>query len=259
MKGLAGLNGWRWIFIIVNSHPLGIYTITDISLQEGILTAVVSVAAYFFVYNYPVNAHFLTSREKEHVIARLSEDCDSARDEKFTWDGVAQAIRDPKVWLYCLGFHTMSLPMNALGFFLPTIIQELGYTAAQAQLLTIPPYVAAFILTMIVAVLAERTKLRAPFIIASTSLAIVGFIILITDSRPSAAYAGTVIAVAGIFPSAVTVVSWPANNVSGQTKRATTNAMQISIGNLGAIVGTQIYRSEWSPRYFVGYGVVSSS
>ena len=30
--------------------------------------------------------------------------------------------------------------------------------------------------------------------------------------------------------------------------------MQISIGNLGAVLGTQLYRTESSPRYFLGHG-----
>jgi hypothetical protein len=50
-------------------------------------------------------------------------------------------------------------------------------------------------------------------------------------------------------------LSWPALNVSGQTKRATACALQITIGNLGAVIGTQLYRAEDSPRYVVGHGV----
>ena len=30
--------------------------------------------------------------------------------------------------------------------------------------------------------------------------------------------------------------------------------MQISIGNLGAVLGTQLYRTESKPRFFVGHG-----
>ena len=30
--------------------------------------------------------------------------------------------------------------------------------------------------------------------------------------------------------------------------------MQISIGNLGAVLGTQLYRTESAPRFFVGHG-----
>lgn len=50
------------------------------------------------------------------------------------------------------------------------------------------------------------------------------------------------------------MLAWPANNVSGQTKRATANALQISVGNLGAVLGTQLYRPNTSPRFYLGHG-----
>jgi disulfide bond formation protein DsbB len=87
----------------------------------------------------------------------------------------------------------------------------------------------------------------------SAALAIVGYIILISQHRPGVSYFGTILAAGGIYPATAIVLSWPANNVSGQTKRATANALQISIGNLGAVLGTQLYRTETSPRYFLGH------
>ena len=257
MRGVGGLNGWRWIFIIVNTFTsISRHGTANVSLKEGLLTVVVSIAGYFFVYNYPATAGFLAPKEKEFIITRLNEDGDASRDEKFTWAGVTRALKDPKVWLYGLAFHTMSLPLYTLSLFLPTIIKDLGYSAAEAQLLSTPPYVAAFIFTMSAAVFAEKTRLRAPFIIGGSSLAIVGYIILITSNRSGVSYAGTIIAASGIYSATAVVLSWPANNVSGQTKRATANGMQISIGNLGAIMGTQLYRPIWSPRYFVGHSMV---
>ena len=256
MRGLAGLNGWRWIFIIVNIPDSISGSAANMSLKEGLLTVVVSISAYFFVYNYPATARFLTPKEREYVIARLKDDSDATRNEKFAWDGVVQAFKDPKVYLYCLCYHTVSLPGYTLNLFLPTIISGLGYTATQAQLLSIPPYVVAFITTMSVAVLAEKTKRRAPFIIGSSVVAIIGYIVLLTSRWPGMSYAGTIVATAGIFPAVAVVLSWPANNVSGQTKRATTSAMQISIGNFGSILGTQLFRPKWSPKYFVGNGTV---
>lgn len=135
----------------------------------------------------------------------------------------------------------------------------MGYSAAQSQLLTIPPYAAATILTVGWAVLAEKYKRRALFTITTSSLAIVGYIILLANKnpaqRPGVSYAGTFFAAMGIYPSVALVLSWPAVNVSGQTKRATANAMQISIGNLGAVIGTQLYRPATSPRYVLGHSV----
>ena len=237
MEGVGGLRGWRWIFIL-----------------EGLLTIVVSCIAYFFVANYPATAKFITEKERAAIYTRLESNSDATRNEDFTGANVLRAFRDPKVWLYGLGFHTLSLPLYTLSLFLPTIITGLGYTAAQAQLLTVPPYVAAFILTLSVAVASEKLKLRAPFIMGSSCLAIIGYIILLTSRKASVSYGGTILAASGIYPATAIVLSWPANNVSGQTKRATANAMQISIGNLGAILGTQLYRSNEGPRFFLGHG-----
>ncbi|KAJ5388832.1 hypothetical protein N7509_011373 [Penicillium cosmopolitanum] len=237
MKGVGGYNGWRWIFIL-----------------EGLLTVVVSITAYFWVYNYPDTAEFLTEEEREFIQFRLKNDSDATRDEAFSWSAVLDAFKDPKTWLYGLGFHTMSLPLYTLSLFLPTIIKELGYSAAQAQLLSVPPYAVAFCTTISVAILSERLRLRAPFIMGSSAVACIGYILLISQHRPGVSYLGTIFAAAGIYPAVAIVLSWPANNVSGQTKRCIANAMQISIGNLGAVLGTQLYRTETSPRYFLGHG-----
>jgi len=93
---------------------------------------------------------------------------------------------------------------------------------------------------------------------ATSALGIIGYIILLANDnptrRPGVSYIGTFFAAAGIYPSTALVLSWPANNVSAQSKRATANAMQISIGNLGAVLGTQLYRPVTSPRYLLGHG-----
>ncbi|KAH8799712.1 MFS nicotinic acid transporter-like protein [Xylogone sp. PMI_703] len=239
MKGVGGLNGWRWIFIL-----------------EGLVTVVISVISYFFIHNYPRTAPFITEAERSLIQDRLKEDTDATNEEKFSWSNVAAAITDYKCWLYSLGFHTMSLPLYTLSLFLPTIIAELGYTAAQAQLLTVPPYAVATMLTVTVAVFAERTKKRSPFLFASTSFAILGYIILLAapSHKPGVSYLGTIFAAAGIYPSCAIVLSWPAANVSGQSKRATATAMTITVGNLGAVLGTQLYRPNTSPRWHLGHG-----
>lgn len=65
---------------------------------------------------------------------------------------------------------------------------------------------------------------------------------------------GTILAAGGIYPSCGVVLSWAAANVSGQSKRAVATAMTITIGNLGAVIGTQLYRPATSPRYYLGHG-----
>ncbi|PIL30331.1 MFS general substrate transporter [Ganoderma sinense ZZ0214-1] len=240
MRGVGGLNGWRWIFII-----------------EGLLTVIVSLLAYRFISNYPDTAAFLTPSERTHVHARLAASTDAARPEPFAWPAVARALADPTSWLYCLAFHTLSLPLYTFSLFLPTIIADLGFTAARSQLLTVPPYALATALTVLVAWQSERAARRAPFVIASALVGVVGYAILLGNAdptgRPGVSYAGTFFAAGGIYPATALALSWPADNVRGQTRRATVNAMQISVGNLGAVIGTQLYRPATSPRYVLGH------
>ncbi|KAK0385487.1 hypothetical protein NLU13_6667 [Sarocladium strictum] len=240
MRGTVWHNSWRWIFIL-----------------EGIATVVIAGAAYWFIQNYPDTATFLTPVERKFIHDRLAADSDATHDERFTWANVLSALKDPKCWLYGVGFHTMSLPLYTLSLFLPTIIRDLGYTAAVAQLLTIPPYAFAFITTLSIAVISERQGQRAIFIGGSALFAAIGYIILLTNkdpiAKPGVSYVGTFFAAGGIYPATALVLSWPAINVSGQTKRAVGNAMQITIGNLGAVLGTQLYRSNDGPRFVVGH------
>ena len=114
MKGVGGKNGWAWIFII-----------------EGLLTCVIAVAGYWFVVDWPTKAKFLSANEKAYVTARLKADSDATNDEAFLWSEVLKALKDPKVWLYCLGYHTLSLPLYTLSLFLPTIIAALGYKVSR--------------------------------------------------------------------------------------------------------------------------------
>ncbi|KAH8174892.1 major facilitator superfamily protein [Sarocladium implicatum] len=240
MRGIVWDNSWRWIFIL-----------------EGIATVVIAVAAYWFISNYPDTAKFLTPAERTFIHQRLSADSDATHDERFTWGNVLSALKDPKCWLYGIGFHTMSLPLYTLSLFLPTIIRDLGYTSAVAQLLTIPPYAFAFISTLSIAIISEKLGQRAFFIGGSALFASIGYIILLANSNPTArpglSYAGTFFAAGGIYPATALVLSWPAINISGQTKRAVGNAMQITIGNLGAVLGTQLYRANDGPRFVVGH------
>ncbi|KAI5362351.1 putative major facilitator superfamily, MFS transporter superfamily [Septoria linicola] len=242
MRGVGGYNGWRWIFIL-----------------EGLLTCIVAVGAYWFVADWPSKAKFVTEDEREYITARLKADSDATQNEGFTWSNVLLAFKDPKVWLYNAVFHTLSLPLYTLSLFLPSIIAALGYASWEAQLLTVPPYALAAILTVAYAIISERYSIRAPFILLSTSTAIIGYIILLSNpdpkARPGQSYAGVFLAAAGIYPSVALGLSWPAMNVSGQTKRAAANGLQITIGNLGAVIGTQLYRANDGPKYVVGHSV----
>ena len=169
MDGVGGLGGWSWIFIL-----------------EGIFTALVGLGAYIFIVNYPDSCPWLSTSERSFIQHRLAADSDAGADEGFSWANVRSALADPKVWLYAFGYHFLSLCLYTVALFLPSIIENLGYSAADAQLLTVPPYALAAILTVSVAWISQKVGRRAPFILAANVVAIIGYIILLTNSDPVA-------------------------------------------------------------------------
>lgn len=82
------------------------------------MTCVVAVLGYYFVVDWPSKAKFLDNNERSYLNARLKADSDATNNEAFTWHNVLLAFKDPKVWLYCAAYHTLSLPLYTLSLFL---------------------------------------------------------------------------------------------------------------------------------------------
>jgi len=228
MNGIDGREGWQWIFIL-----------------EGLLTILVSFFAYFVVPTWSYKAKFLTEPERDRLLSRLERDSDPGDQEPFQWVYVKQAFTDHFVWCYALLFHGYAFVLYSLSLFLPTIVAELGYADWKAQLLTVPPNVLAALTIAVTVWLSVRYDRRAVFIIAAAAVAIVGYIVLLTATKPGAQYVGVHLAAAGVYTGNALVLSWPGENVAGQTKRAVAVAMQIMFGDIGAIAGVLIYRPEF--------------
>ncbi|KAF9501787.1 MFS general substrate transporter [Pleurotus eryngii] len=221
-----------------------------IFIIEGLLTVAISFVAYFLVPTWSYNAKFLTDSEREHLLERLRADSDAADNEKFEWYYVRQAWTDHLCWAYALLFHGFAFVLYSLSLFLPTIIAGLGFQSWQAQLLTIPPNALASLAIWFIVWVSSRYNLRAPFIIGAAFVAIIGYIILLTAKTPGGQYVGVHFAAAGVYTGNALLLSWPSENVSGQTKRAIAVATQITIGDIGAVAGVLIYRPNFSGHHF---------
>lgn len=84
-------------------------------------------------------------------------------------------------------------PLYGLSLFLPTIIKELGYKTTTAQLLTVPIYITASIICVGVAYIADRKRIRFPFILGGLIFQLIGFIMCISSGNAGVTYAGVFI------------------------------------------------------------------
>jgi MFS family permease len=128
-------------------------------------------------------------------------------------------------------------PLYGISLFLPTIIRTLGYTSSKAQLMTVPIYITAAILAVVVAWFSDKAGKRSPFIIGFLCMMAVGFIICISTSNPHAIYGGVFIIACAIYPAFPGVITWMSNNLAGSYKRSAGMALQIGVGNLGGVSG----------------------
>lgn len=174
MDGVGGLAGWRWIFIL-----------------EGILTTLVAVLAFFTLHDFPETASFLTAEERAFVAFRLKYDGQDAatdnahriaQNDKRDWKQVKAAFVDWQVWINVVVYWGYVCPLYGISLFLPTIIKELGYKSTTAQLLTVPIYVTASIITILVAWIADKKRHRSSFIVVGLVFQLVGFIMCIATS-----------------------------------------------------------------------------
>ncbi|KAI1870415.1 uncharacterized protein JN550_005343 [Neoarthrinium moseri] len=238
MSGVGGLSAWSWIFIL-----------------EGLLSILVSFTAYWAIYDYPATAQFLTSAERDEVERRLLQDSGHLSndfDMKYVW----QAIKDWKIYIFMLICMTGFCPIYSFALFLPTIIKNMGYTANNAQLMSVPPYVFACFFTIAVSWFADRIRQRGVFMLSFQLIAIAGFACLAGSGNASVQYTGTVLAAIGIYPQIPLGMAWNGANIGGSLKRGTGIAMQVMGGNCGGIIASYVYLTRDGPRYIAGHCIL---
>ncbi|KAL8372591.1 hypothetical protein RB595_002097 [Gaeumannomyces hyphopodioides] len=254
MKGLAGLEGWRWIFII-----------------EGVLTVLVGVACFPLLIDKPsLSSAWLTPDEIRYLelrqIARnptafkeVDGEVAAKKHSHFDKQALIAALTDWKIYLLTLGSWSNAVPNYAMKFTMPTIVRSMGFTSAQAQLMTMPPYIVGAISAFVISALADRRGWRMPFIVGPQAAVITAFIILFTmaaDIKNNVAlcYFAVTLANAGMYPIFPGVNAWNVANQAGPAKRAVSIGLLVCTGNIGGVVGSYIYKDEEAPRYVTGFG-----
>lgn len=235
MVGLRGVEGWRWIFLI-----------------EGAITVTAGLAMPFLIPDAPELASWLDADEKKFIDLRLRRSgvrTATQEGDKFSWKLLGKTMIDWKIFLGILMAWANSVPNAAFKFTMPQIIEQLGFSTTQSQLLTIPPYFCGGVSAWIVGKYADRFKWRMPFIvgpliIVATALGIlVGLSDKIADNV-GPMYFAIMLAQIGIYPLLPGVTTWTSNNLGTSWKRSIGLAWLLAAGNLGSKLTSKIMVEE---------------
>ncbi|KAF1817470.1 putative MFS transporter [Eremomyces bilateralis CBS 781.70] len=245
MDGVGGRKGWQWIFIL-----------------EGLVPIATSLVLWKILPDSPETATFLNKHEKRFVIERLATDTGSGEgrvtnNERIKKHHIYSAFKEWRVWAMILVYWGNSVGVYGFSATVPTVINELGYTQAQAQLLTVPIYFFAVILVLVFAFLSDHYQVRWIFIIIPYTIASCSFIAQLAIPHPR--YPGVALGflfgiAGGLYSGFPPTVAWVANNLAPSSKRAVAMALLISVGNMGAIAGSNVYLAREAPVYHLGFG-----
>lgn len=240
MDGLGKLSGWRWIFVI-----------------EGLITCLLGIVGYFLIVDFPENAvrswAFLNERESAFIVARVQNDRNDAIPEPFQLGAYLKNALDLKVWGFASLFMLTTTNTYAIAYFLPVILRlGMGFSIAEAQCLVAPPYVAAAIVMYTMAVLGDKYHIRGPIVMFNAVLGLIGLPLLAYAHSNPVRYFGVFLATIAGNANVPAVLTYQANNIRGQWKRALCSATLVGAGGVGGIIGSSVFREVDAPKYRPG-------
>lgn len=98
---------------------------------------------------------------------------------------------------------------DSYAYFSTAIIQTLHHTPVKTQLLSVPPWVASGVFSMIVATISDRLRHRYTFVMISIAIMLVGYIILVVvHDNTRLQYAALFLAAAGNYAAMPLVICW---------------------------------------------------
>lgn len=120
--GLLGLQGWQWLFIL-----------------EAVPALLLGIAVFFYLPDGPEKAWFLSAKEREIVASELAAEPHA----KHRIDGVVSALSDSRVILLCAVYFGIVVGLYGIGYWLPQIVQGMGFSNFEVGLIVAVPYAVA--------------------------------------------------------------------------------------------------------------------
>nr|XP_019012051.1 uncharacterized protein I206_02889 [Kwoniella pini CBS 10737]OCF50832.1 hypothetical protein I206_02889 [Kwoniella pini CBS 10737] len=236
LDGKHGWRGWRYIYVI-----------------EGGFTLFVGIVALFTLQETPQKTKkWLNDREKRFLLLRSKFLYGGGRmgsKDEFSLKDVIKALKSSHVWIIAFCYICNTIAVYGFSLSLPTIVKNMGFTAANAQALSAPPYVFAAFCVVGSGLFSDKYRLRAATVVFPS---IVGFF---TYRLTKFTDVGTCIAAGGLYCLTPALTVWTGLNTAGQTKRAAAISIVFFFAAIGGIPGSYIYLAKEAPGYPTGFGV----
>ncbi|KAL2158156.1 hypothetical protein VTH06DRAFT_4724 [Thermothelomyces fergusii] len=229
----ARLSGWRTMFVVL-----------------GVVTVLVGLSVILFLPDTPMQARWLSDREKMALLKHVSVNQTGVVNRKFRAKEIIEALLDPQIWLLLLSVVLLSVSSGVVTTYSATLVRNLGYDPKRAALMNTPSGAVSIFFTLFVGFGIRLQSHRWAFIIACVIPAILGggLMSFLPVSNRSGCLAGIYLVNAVVAPLAI-FYNWIMANVGGATKRAFAAAVISGSFSLGNIIGPQTFQQRDAPEY----------
>lgn len=255
----TGMNGVTSIIGPLITYGLGhvssstLYRYQIIFMFCGFLTVAYSGLVLWLMPDSPMEAKYLTEREKVIATERLRANQQGITSREWKWDQVLETATDPKTYAWFVIIVAISIPSGGIGTFGSLIVRDFGYDAFTAILFKIP-FGAVQVVTIIgSAAIATKWQRKGYVISLSTLLPIAGTIILLTVPRSQRGVLLFGWYLISCFACITPLIyAWHVQNTAGDTKRKCTSAVMFAGMCTGNIIGPLLYSVDQAPEYRPG-------
>jgi MFS transporter, ACS family, tartrate transporter len=223
LNQVGGLSGWQWLFLL-----------------EGIPAVILGVVALYYLTDRPKDARWLTTNERNWLMDEMH------REEKHVEQhhglSFGQAVMDRRVWLLIFIYITIAVGSNALGFYMPTLIESRFPGVVdkfQIGLLAAVPYLCAVIAMVLNGAHSDRTGERRWHMAIPAFVAAWGLNLYALSDSPALSLLGLALAQSGIMCMLPVFWTVPPSFLSG-VAAAGGIALINSVGNIGGFVGPNL-------------------
>jgi MFS transporter, ACS family, tartrate transporter len=211
LDGLAGLEGWQWLF-----------------LAEGIPAIALGFVTLRYLDERPDDAHWLEPEERAFLTAEVERERELR--EALGAQRVRDALGSARVWLLGLVYFIVLAAAFGLTFFVPDLVQDrTGFTDFEVGVLSAVPYGFATVAMMIM-------SRRGGTLVVPTLVGAAGTVITAYAQSPLLLTVGITLAAVGLLSALPLFWALPTAFLSG-TAAAAGIALIAAVGNLGGFVG----------------------
>ncbi|KAK4249182.1 major facilitator superfamily domain-containing protein [Corynascus novoguineensis] len=252
MNGITAIVGSLFTYGLGHIESRVLFKYQIIFLFCGLLTVCYAAVVLILMPDSPMEAKYLTEREKVIAVERLRANQMGVASREWRWDHVWETLWDFKTWCWFVAIVAISGGISTFG---SLIVKDFGYTNFDAILFNIPFGAIQFFVIIGSGWAATHWQRKGLTIAAVSVLPLVGTILMLTVPR-NEGNKGVLLfgyylvsCLAAVTPL---IYAWQAQNTGGDTKKKCTSAMVFIGMCTGNVIGPLLYDESQAPLYRTG-------